>query len=289
MNKSETNETLVVDGAELSVLNTQPGLGKYLSSVVSRRGFIRANAKARAFRSAEQMFLGKLWLILQPLLDSLLYALIFGLILKTNRGIENFVGYLTIGVVFFSFFQRQFLGGNLLLRSNKALLQSFQMPSAAIVLSTAYRNFLDAILPALVALVIAVSFGGNQALSSTILLVPLLFILLEVFGAGSMLVTARATASLPDLKHIFELLGRGLFFFSGIFYSIDRFVEHDTIRNLMLWNPVYQYLASIRDVAIYETVPPLEQWMYMFASSCLMFSIGFIFYWSGEKNYAKIQ
>ncbi|MDK6266750.1 hypothetical protein QP143_04730, partial [Streptococcus agalactiae] len=76
----------------------RPPLRTYISQLWGRRHFIWQNARARAFGKSKNMLLGHAWLILHPLLDIGIYGLMFGLLLKTSRGVPRFVGYLAIGV-----------------------------------------------------------------------------------------------------------------------------------------------------------------------------------------------
>ena len=63
-----------------------------------RRSFIFFDARARVQSGHDNNHLGIAWLVLTPVLTGLSFYLIFGLLLGTSKGIENFIGYLIIGV-----------------------------------------------------------------------------------------------------------------------------------------------------------------------------------------------
>src|SRR5699024_8126119 len=95
------NRMLLVDDAKLEPLKTQPSLSAYLKQIHFYRDYVWAEARSKANRNGEGTFLGRAWIVLDPLLQTALYALVFGVILQTSRGMDNFVGFLVLGVTFF--------------------------------------------------------------------------------------------------------------------------------------------------------------------------------------------
>ncbi|HET6270377.1 MAG TPA: ABC transporter permease, partial [Arthrobacter sp.] len=79
-------------------MGARPGLLVYLVQLWNFREFIFYDARARVLNGTRRDRLGSLWLILTPMLNGLTYYVVFGLLLRTDRGIENFVGYLVVGV-----------------------------------------------------------------------------------------------------------------------------------------------------------------------------------------------
>ena len=98
--------TETVSAGRLSPVGARPSLRTYTAQLWDRRHFLVAEARAKVSAGTRETVLGKLWLILKPILDGLTYYLIFGLILQTSRGIDDFIGYLVIGVFMFSFTTR---------------------------------------------------------------------------------------------------------------------------------------------------------------------------------------
>ena len=76
-----------------------------------RRSFIFFDARARIQSGHDKTNLGVAWLVLTPLLNGLSFYLIFGLLLGTSNGIDNFIGYLLIGTFTFQMSTRSITGG----------------------------------------------------------------------------------------------------------------------------------------------------------------------------------
>ncbi|MHC2800140.1 ABC transporter permease [Corynebacterium hesseae] len=278
----------IVNPEGLRPLATRPTLAEYIVKLTGRRHFIIADARAKALRTTRDYRLWQLWLVLNPLFDVALYGFLFGLLLKTSRDVENFIGFLFIGIIFMSMITGLMSAGIRLMQSSKAMIRAFQFPRASIPFAVTIRSLIDNLLPGFVALLVAFLFQWGTWPSWTIVLVIPLFLMIHVFGCGLMMITARLTAQIPETKTIMGLVTQGLFFLSGVMFSIDRFAEHSAIHQLMSANPCYVFLTAIRDCTIYRTAPNLATWAELLAWSISIFVIGFVFFWQAEDKYVRL-
>lgn len=294
LNETETEppegkRVVLVDGAKLHPLESRPPLGLYIRQLFQRRHFIAADARSRAFAPNRDLWLGRLWLIVQPLLDGLMYGLMFGLVLKTKGGIENFVGYLMIGLTFFNLMSGLFAQGAGFMATSRSLIRAFRFPRAALVISAALRGAYNAIPPVIAALVVALAMQWDKPLSWMIVFVIPIFILIVLFGTGLFFFAAWLTAWIPDAKVGIQLLTRAWFFTSGVFFSIERFVDHPAVREFMLANPAYIYLTAVRDSVMYHNPITLSTWGTMCAWAFGTFAVGFLLFWSSEARYTNVR
>lgn len=278
----------IVNPEGLHPLATRPSLREYISQLWERRFFIAADARAKALRTTRDYRLWQLWLVLNPLFDVALYGFLFGMLMKTSRGIENFIGFLFIGIIFMSMMTGLMNSGISLMQSSRSMIRAFQFPRASIPFSTTLRSMIDNVLPAIVALMAAFLFQWGTGPSWTLIFVVPLFLLIHVFGCGLMMITARLTAQVPEAKTILGLFSRGLFFLSGVMFSIDRFAGHSVVHQIMTANPCYIFLTAVRDSSIYRTAPSLVTWGELLAWSLGVFALGFIFFWRAEDKYVRL-
>ena len=278
----------IVNPDGLHPLATRPSLNDYISQLWARRFFIIADARAKALRTTRDYRLWQLWLILNPLFDVALYGFLFGLLMKTSRGVENFIGFLFIGIIFMSMINGQISSGISLMQSSRSMIRAFQFPRASIPFSTTLRSMIDNVPPAIVALIAAFLFQWGTWPSWTLVLVVPLFFLIHIFGCGLMMITARLTAQVPEAKTLLGLLTRGLFFLSGVMFSLDRFAEHSAIHKVLSANPCHIFLTAVRDCSIYRTAPNLATWAELLAWSVGIFVLGFIFFWRAEDKYVRL-
>lgn len=286
---SEKTMQILVEDDHLRSLNVRQSLPRYIRQLWGRRYFIAAEASGKSFENQRDMFLGRAWIILSPLLQAAMYGVLFGLLLRTSRGIENFIGYLVIGIILFGFMQAGLTGGTTLIKSSQSMIAAFTFPRASLVLSAAARNFITGLAPAFVAIVVALAFQwGNPPTLTIFLLIPL-YILLHLFATGIMFIVARVCAFVPDLRAIVKLLGQAWFFTSGVFFSIERYATVPLVQDLMMANPGYQFLQAIRSVTMYEDPMDVSVWLYLMAWSLGLFVFGLWFFWRAEERYGTLH
>lgn len=283
------DSAVIVDASKLHPLHSRPKFFNYLAGIWNRRHFIIADARGRSFQSQRDMVLGRLWLVLSPLLDAAMYGLLFGLLLRTSRGIENFIGFLIIGVIFFGFIQGGLTAGSGMIRDSRSMISAFSFPRASIPIARITRQFLDNSLPALVALITALSFQWGKPPGWEMLLVIPLYVLIHIFALGLTLIVARLTAFFPDLRSLIPVAGRAWFYVSGVFFSVERFATNPSIQDIMVANPAYQFLQAVRGVVLYQTVPSVEIWLTLCAWSFGLLIIGLVYFWQAEERYVNVR
>ena len=158
-------QPLSVDMRRLTRVGSRPSFLDYLVRLWDFRQFMFYDARARIQSGTRRDRLGSAWLLLNPVFNGLTYFLIFGLLLNTSRGIENFVGYLVVGIFVFQFSSGAITSGARSIRNNKSVVQAFNFPRAALPIGANVRELLRAvplILAMLLIVVVLPPGGGNH-------------------------------------------------------------------------------------------------------------------------------
>ena len=289
MNTSEQRRIVSVDLANLEKLDARPPILVYIRRLWNRREFIFHQGRSRALTGGRGTYLGAIWLILNPILQVAVYAIVFGAILGVSKGMDNFVGFLVLGVVYFGFLTGGLSAGSGLIQQNRALISSFNFPRAAVPASTAVKAFIDNLIPAVVAIALALLAQIGTPPSWTVLLVVPLYILIHLFALGLTFFVSRATAFIPDLKNIVNLVTRALFFVSGVFFSIDRFDTHPTLARIVEANPFYQFLMAVRTCVLQGEIPSSQVWGYLTLWTVGTLIFGFVYFWQAEERYGTVK
>lgn len=282
--ESAHQDRVVLDRLTLKPVWGYGGLRPYLHAVWGRRSFIWQYAWARSFRDARGTTLGYAWLLLGPFINALVLYALFGLMLRTGRGIPNFLGYVVVGANFFTILRQPLIAAGNILGRSRRLLAAFSFPAVSVILSWSVRLFLDFI-PVLLATLLFVWVFPQHARPSLLwlLLIPLLAIAF-VFSLGLALLTSALTFVLPDLRMLWPAAGRIWFYGSGVFYSANQFADMPILIKLMEANPGYLYLTMARDVVLYGTPPPASAWFYLLAFAAGVFLLGWSCFWLGVER-----
>lgn len=277
-----------VDISRLRPIGQRPGLGNYVSALWSRRYFIWEDSRARAFSGNRDTLLGNAWLVGRPILDGLTYYLIFGVLLGTARGIENFIGFLLIGIFMFSFTGRALTGGaGVMMGSGKNLVRAFSFPRASIPLALVIRDAISMLPVIATMLVMIMVIPPHAHVTWRWLLFPVVFLLQVLFNTGLVFYAARITSAIPDLRLLLGFISRFWLYGSGVMFSLERFVTHPTILEIVQLNPAYCVLELSRELLLYGTTPSLRLWLVLGLWAIVTPVLGFLYFWQAEEEYGR--
>ena len=226
--------------------SARPSLRSYLGRVWQRRHFILAYATARNVSMYTEARLGQLWQVLTPLLNSAVYYLIFGVLFKANRGIENYTAYLVTGVFIFAFTERSIVVGSTVMRANITLIRALHFPRACLPLAYVLVEFQQLLLSMLVLFTIVLG-TGEPLTWYWLLLVPTL-VLQATFNVGAALIMARFGAGAQDISQLVPFLLRVWRYFCGVMYSIASLPAElpEWAKNVLSFNPAAVYISLTR-------------------------------------------
>ena len=281
--------TVLVPDEGLTASNKRKSLAAYISETWHYRNFIYEHAKFKASADNDDMFLGRLWNLLEPLLRIAMYGLMFGLVLRTSRGVDNFVGFLVIGLTYFSMMSRGLGSGSGLVQRSKAMMRTFRFPRVSLVVGEAIRGFISNLIPGLLAVMAALAFQWGTWPKWTIILIIPIYFLIHIFSFGLLLISARVTAFLPDAKKVVFFVNRAWFYVSGVFFSVERYARIPEVQQVMQANPAYQFLQAARGVVMYGQCPNAMEWLTLVLWSVGTAIVGFIFFWRAEDRYVHVR
>ncbi|MFP3396168.1 ABC transporter permease [Brevibacterium sp. H602] len=264
-------------------------LRSYLVALWNRRHFIIAESRAKMSSSTRKNILGYGWLFLNPLLSVLAYWFIFGFILQTARGIDNFLGFLVIGVFFFGYTGKCMTGGTGAIRAGASMIKGFQFPRAALPISTVVRNFLDFVPTALVMVIVLAVVPPLEEITWRVVLVIPVIALQTIFNVGLACFLARLGHKIPDLTNFMTIISRFWLYGSGVFFSIeDRLADHPALLAIMQYNPMHAYLTLVRNSLLYGIDSDPKMWIVGMVWAFGLLIFGFLFFWRGEENYGRL-
>lgn len=265
----------------------RPTLSQYLTQLWDRRHFLLAFGRARVLSTYSQARLGQLWQLLTPLLLAGVYFLLFGLLLGTDRGVENFTAFLVTGVFIFSFTQRSVLSGSESVSKNLGLVRALHFPRATLPLAHTVAE-LQQLAVALLALGFIVLLTG-EPLTVAWLLVPVAVALQCLFNAGVALVAARIGAEVRDVRQVLPFVMRTWLYLSGVFFSIQAFTADapGIVRVLLSVNPTAVYIDLVRTQLLVEHDPLPYAWPLAVGWAVVAVVGGFLFFWRAEERYGR--
>lgn len=217
--------------------------------------------------------LGLFWFIVNPLLEALVYSVIFSFIIDLRSGGHRGVSYtlfLLIGLFPWLAFSQFVLQGSNSLSASAVFLRRLAISTDVFVARDALLAMFSLFIYTLILLPINLIFGN--ALSWNVLILPVLIFLFTALGFGITLTLSHLRVLFPDVGEILGVLVQLWRWMLPVNYSLDIFPEG--LRQILKFNPPYYFISSFRDVFLERRLPALEAWLYMITWVAIFGMIG---------------
>ncbi|MEE1620743.1 ABC transporter permease [Zafaria sp. Z1313] len=286
--EAEASELVFVDVTGLKVQGSRDGLADELVKIWDARGYMFHEARAHVQGSTRGQRLGSLWLILNPILNGAMYYVVFGIILQTSRGIENFIGFLLIGVFFFQLTTKCITGSSTSLLKQRGGTAGTRLPPATAPVVVNLRTWLSGFPSYLVLLLIIIILPPQEVFSPLALLVVPIIAAQMALNLGLSLLAAHFVGLVPDLQNLLSIAVRAWMFGSGVMFAAERFADlGPAVATAIHWNPMYWILEHARSVLIYNTLPDPEGWLIILFWAALSLALGTLLVWRRGGRYGE--
>jgi teichoic acid transport system permease protein len=258
-----------------------PPLGAYFRELWQRRHFMwglaRADLRVQHFNTA----FGQFWLLLNPLLLTVVYFLLVTIVRGGSRGPE-FFAHLMLCLFTFRFVSRSIREGGTSVIGGSQLILNTAFPRMLLPLSAVIAGVLRFLPTLLLYAIVHVALGlpiGPELLWA----IPI-FATLAVFATGMTMLVATAQVYFRDLKHFLRYFLRIWLYTSPVIYYVSDVPEH--LQPIMKANPLYPMLGSLSDAVNQGQAPSATLIAYgcLWAIGALL--IGTFFFISREREFA---
>ena len=201
--------------------------------------------------------LGILWSILNPLLSMAVLSLIF--LNMFRRSIENYPIYYLTGYLVWQTFTLATTSAMTALPDNKPLLLKVRFPMDIFLLARVYTAGVNLVYSLIAYAVMLIVFGIS--FKWTMLLAPVYLFLLFCFSLGMSYLLAVACVFFGDVRHLYTVVLTLWMYCSALFYPVSQLSEF--MQTVVLMNPIYAYISSLRGAVLDDTLPSGLVWLQM--------------------------
>ena len=211
----------LVDEWGLTSSSARQPMRSYINELWNRRDFIVAMGTGRKSAQYRDTSLGRLWQVLGPILNAIVYYFIFGVLLQTSRGVDNYPAFLIIGVFTFTYTQRVVTGGTKAIANNRSIIRAIHFPRAVMPLSVIVQEVQQQVVSMGILFVI-VLLTGEPVTWPWLGVIPVV-LLQTLFNVGLCMLVARWTAASRDVAQLVPFVMQTWRYLSGVMFSIPVF------------------------------------------------------------------
>lgn len=212
-------------------------------------GLVRRDLRGRYKGSV----LGFLWTFVNPLLQLVVYTMVFSVIMK--NGIEKYYIYLFVGLVPWIFFSTSVTGGANSILSSKDMVKKIYFPREVLPISVVTSGFIN-MLFCFIVIFAALFISGIGINPVALLFLPIIMIVEYFLALGFALLSSALTVYFRDLEYILGIITMAWMYLTPVMYPETMVPEN------LLWilkiNPMTSVIMAYRDILYYKQIPQLE-------------------------------
>jgi ABC-type polysaccharide/polyol phosphate export permease len=251
-----------------------------LRVLVERRELLASFAWRELRARYKGSALGFAWNFLNPLLQLLVFWILFGVLLQsrpiTASGEKPFPIFLFVGLLPWTFFSSSLLGGAASIVANGSIVKKVRLPVQLLPAASVLSALVNFLLSLVILFSVLVLVGPRHP--EGLLHLPLLVAIQLVLGLGFAYLLAALNVFFRDVEHILGILLLAWYFLTPILFPIAILADRPRELALMYLNPMTAVIVGYQR-ALLDGLPP--EWgplAYSAAFALVIFLIGFAYF-----------
>ncbi|MDY3991079.1 MAG: ABC transporter permease [Lachnospiraceae bacterium] len=254
-----------------------------LREIYDYRELLKTNVKKDIRGRYKASVLGVLWSFINPLLQVLVYAIVFPYLMKGSA--DHYVVYLVTGIIPWTFFQTVVNQSTTCIKSNSGIIKKVYFPRIILPLSAFFSGLINFFISCVIIVFFCLIFG--MGISWHLVFVPLIAVTEGLFGLALGTIFGAIDAYIQDTEYIVNFILMMAMYGAPIIYEITIFPEGSRIASLIQLNPMTKIMNAYRDVFMNHQIPNLRAIGIVFLGSFILFLIAVAIFNRLQKGFAE--
>lgn len=247
------------------------------------RELLKSNVKKEIRGKYKGSFLGILWSFVNPLLMTLVYALVFPYLLR-GSGYEHYTTFLIIGILPWNWFTTCISQGTFTVLGNGGIIKKVYFPREILPISVVTSGIVNYLISCLVMFIFLICSGIG--FSKYIVFFPIIMIAQYLLTLGIIFITSAINVYVRDLEYIINFFIQMLFYGTPILYSADMFMG-TKIELLVKMNPMATIINSYKDIFYWQNMPHINSLLIVLVASAVFCYVGLLIFRKLSKDFAE--
>lgn len=226
--------------------------------------------------------LGFAWMFVNPLLQLLVYTLVFSVIMR--NGISDYYLFLFVALIPWIFFSSCVSGGCTCIINQGDMVKKIFFPREVLPLSYVISQFVNMCLCFLVVFAVLI-ISGKGLNPIALLFLPWIMVVEFVLALGTTLLFSALTVYFRDMIQILGIITMAWQFLTPVMYSSDMVPEE--VRWAFNLNPMSAVIDAYRDILYYKRIPETTTMLMALAMGIILIVIGEIVFSHFQKHFAE--
>lgn len=229
-------------------------------------------------------YLNRLWWILEPFFNMLVYVIVFGQIM--GNSIQNYATFIFSALLMWNYFSRVISYSVKLVRSNKDIITKVYIPKFILLLTNIVFNLFKLLFSFMVLVVMMIVF--KIPINFTVLWVVPAYVVVTLLAFGIGMILLHYGVFIDDFSYAVGIILSMLMFLSGTFYDVLTTLPEPLNMIMICCNPVAMLIDVMRNALLYRTASNLMLLGIWFLISLITCCIGVHIVYKNENGYVKV-
>lgn len=245
------------------------------------RELLKSNVKKEIRGKYKASFLGVLWSFINPLLMTLVYAIVFPFLLKNGQ--EHYTTYIVIAILPWVWCTTTIAQGTPVVLINGGIVKKVFFPREILPISVVTSGLVNFMISCLIIFIFLIFSGIGFSLN--ILFLPLIMIIQYIVLLGIILITSAINVYVRDVEYIVNFIMQMVFYATPILYPMEMFPGW--VQKFLRLNPMATIIESYRDIFYYKTAPNFIYLGLVFLAGIVLLVLGFKVFNKLQRGFAE--
>lgn len=252
-----------------------------MKELIKYREFLKTSVLKEFRGKYKKSFLGVLWSFINPLLQLLVYSVVFSFIMRAD--IPHYTVFLVVALIPWNFFNVTVSQSTSTIVYNGGILKKVYFPREILPLSVVTSNLLNFFISCIIILGALVISGIG--ISWTIIFLPIVIFIQYILTLGISFILSAITVYIRDLEYFISVIMMLWFYLCPIVYSAD--IIPAKLQWLFNLNPMLHIINAYRDILYYQNFPRFKALSVLFLGSVIILWLGYKIFKKLEKRFVE--
>ena len=257
--------------------------------IYNYRELLKTNVKKEIRGRYKNWILGVMWSFLNPLLQLLVYSVIFGALLTGGDSAEDkyyqatYYIYVCVALIPWTYFTSAITQAAFTVIGNGDIIKKVYFPREILPISVVTSGAVNFMISTIIILLFVIF--SQVGLSWYILLYPFILLIQYILLLGIAFIVSSITVYFRDLEHIIGIVLMAAFYGTPIVYKLEQLPQQ--LQVLMQLNPMTHLINAYRDIFYYHQMPNMKVLGILLALSLILAVVGYFIFKKLQKGFAE--
>ncbi len=245
------------------------------------RELLKSNTKKEVRGKYKHSFLGVLWSFLNPLLQIMVYAIVFPLILRNKQ--EHYLVFLCCGLIPWNFFSISINRAAGTMLENGNIIKKVYFPREILPISIVSSEAINFLISTLIILAFVI-FDGIS-LTAYLIYYPLILVVQYILILAISLIISAVTVYIRDLQHLISVILQLFFYATPIVYAANTIPQEYAW--ILQYNPMTYIINGYRDIFLNQTAPDVKALLILLVIVVILCAVAYAIFHKLQKGFAE--